>query len=87
MTADEQAFVQLIFATVPLDGRLDLIALVPGRANNQPALAAYAEREADGVMVFALQESAIAGITGFAGRPELFTELGLETQLAHHRSA
>ena len=38
-------------------------------------------------MVFAVQGDEIAGITGFAGRPELFTDLGLETQLARQRSA
>ena len=35
------------FATVPLDGRLDRIRLLPTRANGQPALAAYVQ-EADG---------------------------------------
>ena len=69
------------FATVPLDGRLDRIALVEVRANGQPALAAYADGEAYGVMVFAVQGDTIAGITGFAGRPELFDELDLARQL------
>ena len=66
------------FATVPLEGRLDRIELVPVTANGQPALAAYADGEAYGVMVFAVQGDAIAGITGFAGRPELFDEFDLE---------
>jgi len=63
------------FATVPLEGRLDLIRLVATRANGQPALAAYAQAspaktfEAYGIMVFALDGDRIAGITGFAGDP------------------
>jgi RNA polymerase sigma-70 factor, ECF subfamily len=69
------------FAAVPLEGRLDLISLVQSRANGQPALAAYANGDAYGVMVFAVQDDAIAGITGFAGRPELFDELDLARQL------
>ena len=32
-------------------------------------------------MVFALRGDEIAGITGFAEQPELFTALGLETHL------
>ena len=75
------------FATVPLEGRLDLITLLHTSANGQPALAAYVDGEAYGVMVFAHQGDAIASITGFAGRPEVFTDLGLETQLARQRSA
>jgi RNA polymerase sigma-70 factor (ECF subfamily) len=70
------------FANVPLDGRLDLIPLVPARANGQPALAAYTDGDPYGMMVFAVVEDAIASITGFAGRPELFVELGLEQQRA-----
>jgi RNA polymerase sigma-70 factor, ECF subfamily len=70
------------FATVPLDGRLDRIALVEARANGQPALAAYAEdpedgvRRAYGIMVFACAGDRIAGITGFP-QPALFPRLGL----------
>lgn len=75
------------FATVPLDGRLDRIRLVAARANGQPALAAYAENdergehEAYGVMVFAIDGTRIAGITGFAQRPDLFRRLGLPVAL------
>ena len=65
----------------PLDGALDRIALVETRANGQPALTAYADGAAYGVMVFAVQGDEIAGITGFAGRPELFDQLGLEWEL------
>jgi RNA polymerase sigma-70 factor (ECF subfamily) len=74
------------FATVPLAGRLDRITLVSARANDQPATAAYAEepdgqRRAYGVMVFAIRGDRIAGITGFARRPDLFTRLGLPLEL------
>jgi RNA polymerase sigma-70 factor (ECF subfamily) len=66
------------FATIPMGGRLDLIRLVPTRANTQPALAAFVHDRPDptyrayGVMVFALDRDRIAGITGFAEYPELF---------------
>ena len=74
------------FGTVPLDGRLDRIRLVPARANGQPALAAYAQNdtgahEAYGVMVFAIDGGLIAGITGFP-RPDLFERLALPSVLA-----
>ena len=69
------------FRTVPADGALDRIRLVPTGANGQPALAAYLEGEAGayqpyGVMVFALDGDEVAGITGFA-EATLFAELGL----------
>ena len=76
------------FATVPLDGRLDRIRLVPRRTNGQPALAAYAESpnagayEAYGVMVFAIDGERIAGITGFARQLELFARLGLPAEIS-----
>jgi RNA polymerase sigma-70 factor (ECF subfamily) len=75
------------FATQPMEGRLDRIRLLPGRANGQPVLAAYAEDQGDGriyaygLMVFALEGELIVGITGFPQRPELFTRLGLPTGL------
>jgi RNA polymerase sigma-70 factor (ECF subfamily) len=75
------------FATVPLDGRLDRIRLVPRRANGQPALAAYAESpetgayEAYGVMVFAIDGDRIAGITGFPRQLELFGRFGLPAEI------
>jgi RNA polymerase sigma-70 factor (ECF subfamily) len=77
------------FATVPLDGRLDRIRLVPRRANRQPALAAYADNqeagawEAYGVMVFAVDGERIAGITGFPRQLELFARLGLPAEITH----
>jgi RNA polymerase sigma-70 factor (ECF subfamily) len=70
------------FATVPADGRLDEIRLVPASANRQPALAAYVldaasgEHHGYGVMVFALGDGRIRGIVGFAD-PSLFPRLGL----------
>ena len=57
------------FAAVSMDGELDRIRLVPTRANDQPALAAYAKtadgrrHDAYGVMVFALRGDRIIGIT------------------------
>ena len=76
------------FATAPLDGQLDRIRLFSTRANGQPALAAYADEQGDGVfdaygvMVFAIRGGRIDGISGFARQPELFTRLGLPTRLA-----
>jgi RNA polymerase sigma-70 factor (ECF subfamily) len=74
------------FRTVPAAGALERIRLVPTRANRQPAVAAYMKSEAGtfeayGVMVLALDGDRVAGITGFAGYPELFPELGLPLEL------
>jgi RNA polymerase sigma-70 factor (ECF subfamily) len=74
------------FRTVPAAGALERIRLVPTRANGQPAVAAYLDDEAGafqayGIMVFALEGDAVASITGFAGYPELFPELGLSRAL------
>jgi RNA polymerase sigma-70 factor, ECF subfamily len=66
------------FSTVPMDGQLELIRLRTTRANGQPTLAAYVQEtptepfRAYGLMVFAVKGDRIAGITGFAGYPELF---------------
>jgi RNA polymerase sigma-70 factor, ECF subfamily len=74
------------FGSVPLEGRLDRIRLLLGRANGQPALAAYAEDPsgdrfgAYGIMVFAIERDRIAGITGFP-LPELFTRFGFPAEL------
>jgi RNA polymerase sigma-70 factor (ECF subfamily) len=82
------AQVGAFFATVPLNGHLDRIRLVPTRANRQPALAAYADERGDGVfdaygvMVFAIDGDRIDGITGFSRQPALFRRLGLPTELA-----
>ena len=75
------------FSTVPMDGRLDLIRLRPTRANGQPALAAFVQEEPGapfrsyGIMVFALDGDRVAGITGFAGYPELFPVFELPSEL------
>jgi RNA polymerase sigma-70 factor (ECF subfamily) len=67
----------LCCASVPADGRLDLIRLVVTRANGHPALAAYLPDESTqacrgyGIMVFTLAGERIATITGFPD-PELF---------------
>ena len=74
-------------ATVPAGGRLDLIRLVPIRANRQPAVGAYfLDAEAGvyrpyGLMVFTLDGEAIAQITGFP-EPALFAPFGLPAELA-----
>jgi RNA polymerase sigma-70 factor, ECF subfamily len=75
------------FATAPMEGRLDLIRLVPTRLNGQPAVAAYAEDPMDGVfraygvMAFAIDEDQIGGIIGFPHRPGLFERLGLPLEI------
>ena len=74
------------FRTVPAEGALERIRLVRTRANRQPAVAAYLESdggafEAYGVMVFALEGERVTSITGFAGYPELFPELGIPLEL------
>jgi RNA polymerase sigma-70 factor, ECF subfamily len=69
------------FATVPADGRLDLIHLVHTRANGEPALAAYLP-DGDGpcrgygLMVLTVVDDAVAEIVGFAD-PALFEHFGL----------
>lgn len=75
------------FATVPADGRLDQIPLIPTRANRRPALAAYL-LDADagayrpyGLMVFRIERDGIAEITGF-GDPALFPYFGLPSELS-----
>jgi RNA polymerase sigma-70 factor (ECF subfamily) len=70
-----------------MGGRLDLIRLRPTRANGQPAFAAYVQESpggpyrAYGIMVFAVAGCEIAGITGFAGKPDLYTFFHLPLQL------
>ena len=76
------------FATVPMDGRLELIRLQATRANGQPALAAYVQDSdgepfrAYGIMVFAVDGDRIGGITGFAGYPELYPVFALPSELS-----
>jgi RNA polymerase sigma-70 factor (ECF subfamily) len=71
------------FATVPAEGRLDLIRLVEIRANGNPALAAYlpdstGECRGYGIMVLTISGDQVAAITGFPD-PELFPAFGLPT--------
>src|SRR5215831_19067003 len=71
------------FATVPADGRLDLIELVTVRANGDPAVAAYlpdatGTGRAYGIMVLTVIGDQIAAITGFPD-PGLFPAFGLPT--------
>jgi RNA polymerase sigma-70 factor (ECF subfamily) len=60
------------FSSVPADGHLERIRLVPVGSNRQPALAAFIAELEDGghqfygVMVFAIEEDGISAITGFA---------------------
>jgi RNA polymerase sigma-70 factor, ECF subfamily len=69
------------FATVPAQGRLDLIQLVEVRANGHPALAAYlpdtdGEYRGYGIMVLTINGEQVATVTGFPD-PELFPAFGL----------
>jgi RNA polymerase sigma-70 factor (ECF subfamily) len=73
------------FASVPLDGRLDEIRLVPTGANRQPALAAYAlsgdvRHIPYGLMVMDVDQDKVAGIVGFPD-PWLFEQFGLPSAL------
>jgi RNA polymerase sigma-70 factor (ECF subfamily) len=73
------------FASVPLDGKLDEIRLLPTAANRQPALAAYALSGQHtytpyGLMVIEIDRDRVAGIVGFPD-PWLFEQLGLPTAL------
>jgi RNA polymerase sigma-70 factor (ECF subfamily) len=69
-------------STVPAEGRLDLIPLVPTRANGESAVAAYMPAEATerpeayGIMVLTVRKGTITDITGFAD-PSLFPLFGL----------
>jgi RNA polymerase sigma-70 factor (TIGR02960 family) len=71
------------FATVPAGGDLTAIRLLPIRANEQPAVAAYvrdgAAARAYGIMVLTVHAGQISEITGFAD-PSLFPLFGLPLQ-------
>jgi RNA polymerase sigma-70 factor (ECF subfamily) len=74
------------FGSVPQDGRLDEIRLVPTSTNRQPALAAYArgddgKHHSYGLMVLKIDGERIAGIVGFPD-PWLFERCGLPSELA-----
>ncbi len=72
------------FATVPAEGRLDLIDLVTTGANGHPAVAAYlpdgstGDCRGYGIMVLSIDGDQIAGITGFPD-PDLFPIFDLPT--------
>ena len=73
------------FASVPLQGRLDEIRLLPTAVNRQPALAAYAHtdggrHQAYGLMALQLEGQVISGIVGFPD-PWLFEQCGLPSEL------
>jgi RNA polymerase sigma-70 factor, ECF subfamily len=65
------------FATVPADGRLDLIRLLVTRANGHPTLAAYlpdagtGDCRGYGIMVLTIADGQVTTITGFPD-PDLF---------------
>jgi RNA polymerase sigma-70 factor (ECF subfamily) len=69
------------FGSVPRDGRLDEIRLLPTAANRQPALAAYAlgsngSHTPYGLMVMVVDRDKVAAIVGFPD-PWLFERFGL----------
>jgi RNA polymerase sigma-70 factor (TIGR02960 family) len=73
------------FGSVPQEGRLDEIRLVPTSANRQPVLAAYARDDVGthrpyGLMVLQIEGDLISGIFGFPD-PWLFEQLGLPPAL------
>jgi RNA polymerase sigma-70 factor, ECF subfamily len=78
------------FGSVPQDGRLDEIRLVPTSANRQPALAA-SSRDDDGrhrpygMMVLRTEGDRISGIVGFP-EPWLFERFGLPSELTETSS-
>jgi RNA polymerase sigma-70 factor (ECF subfamily) len=73
------------FGSVPHEGRLDQIRLVPTAANRQAALAAYARGDDGkhrpyGLMVLQIQDDLVSGIVGFPD-PWLFQQCGLPSEL------
>jgi RNA polymerase sigma-70 factor (ECF subfamily) len=73
------------FGSVPQDGRLDEIRLVPTSANRQPALAAYSRGDDGrhrpyGLMVLQIENDLITAIFGFPD-PWLFAQCGLPAEL------
>jgi len=74
------------FGSVPQDGRLDEIRLVPTSANRQAALAACSRGDDGkhrpyGLMVLQIEDERISGIVGFPD-PWLFERCGLPSELA-----
>ena len=72
------------FASVPLEGRLEEIQLLPTAANRQPALAACAPAD-DGthrpycLVVLEIDGDSISGIMGFPD-PWLFEQCGIPSE-------
>ena len=69
------------FATVPGEGDLSRVKLVPTRANLRPALAAYFDGQAFGIMVFEIEDGRIAEIVGFADAAGVYDRFGLPERL------
>jgi RNA polymerase sigma-70 factor, ECF subfamily len=69
------------FATGPGEGDLTRVKLVPTRANVRPALAAYFDGKAFGIMVFEILEGRIAEIVGFADVARSYDRFGLPERL------
>ena len=69
------------FATVPGEGELSRVKLVPTRANLRPALAAYFDGQAFGIMVFEIEDGWIAEIVGFADAVGVYNRFGLPERL------
>ena len=69
------------FATVPAEGDLTRLKLVPTRANLRPALAAYFDGQAYGIMVFEIHDGRIAEIVGFADAARIYDRFGLPERL------
>ena len=69
------------FATVPGEGDLTRVKLVATRANLRPALAAYFDGAALGIMVFEIEDGKIAEIVGFADAARSYDRFGLRDRL------
>ena len=85
MRVEGASAVGQFFGSVPLDGRLDQLRLLPTAANRQPALAAYARGEDGtlrpyGLMVLETEDGLISTIFGFPD-PWLFEQCGLPAEL------
>jgi RNA polymerase sigma-70 factor (ECF subfamily) len=80
------AAIARFLSTVPAGGRLDLVRLVPTRANGQPAFGCYLRdphapiAHAYGLMVLTLRGDRVAAITGFADT-SVFPHFGLPRTL------
>jgi RNA polymerase sigma-70 factor, ECF subfamily len=77
MWLEGSAAVGEFFATGPGDGDLTRVKLVPTRANLRPALAAYFDGAAFGIMVFEIRDGRIAEIVGFADAAKIFNRFDL----------